>query len=103
MNLEATATPRGGVRIDLDGKSQELAAAVAMAFVSNMLAKMQQATPEDASPEGGAVFYPDQVFIEKNLANNGEPRLNFRFGKALMVVDLPTGLLKQIGRDLQAV
>lgn len=103
MKIDSNALPNAGIRIELDGKSEEMPAHIAGAFISRMLAQMQQQSEKigDNTPEGGALIYPDSAAVEMDRETN-EPRLRLGFGKVLFVVSMPKGALKELAKAIVA-
>ena len=99
--IDTAATARGGIKISIGGNSEEMDSAVASAFISSLLAQMQQQAEKigDNRPDGGAIVYPDSCAIDVDR-QTGDPRLRLRFGKALLVVSLPAGEMKKLGAAL---
>lgn len=97
--IEASSLPDGGIRIEVNGQTEELPAHMASAFISVMLHKMQQMAIElgDNTPEGGAIVYPDAASVEMDK-QSGDPRLRLSFGKALFVISMPPGQLKNVAK-----
>lgn len=98
MKIDSKALPTGGIRIELDGKSEEMPAHIATAFMSRMIGQMQMASP-NIPPQGGAVLHPDNVSIDQD-ATTGALNLTLTMGPVLFRVALPPGLLEQIARDV---
>lgn len=102
--IDTKVLPNGNVEFQIGTTKEEIGSEIASAFISNLLAKMQnhsQATG-DFRPLGGAIIYPDAVAIEKDR-ETGEPRLRLGFGKALLVLSLPPGEMKKIAGHIVEV
>ncbi|SER57711.1 hypothetical protein [Rhizobium sp. NFR03] len=102
--IEASSQPAGGIRIEINGQTEELPADKASAFISVMLHKMQQKAAElgDNTPTGGAILYPDAVSVETDK-QSGEQRLRLGFGKALFVISMPPGMLKNVDKAIEEI
>lgn len=102
--IDSKALSNGGIRIEINGAGEDMPAAIASAFISNLLHKMQQQAAKlgDNTPEGGAVVYPDSVGVEKDRAT-GEPRLRLGFGKALFVVSMLPGAMKDVAKIIESI
>ncbi|MBZ9943431.1 hypothetical protein LB533_20300 [Mesorhizobium sp. BR1-1-13] len=97
--IDSKPLSNGGIRIELGGKHEDIPAHIASAFMSRMLAQMQQqaAKSGDDKHEGGAILYPNAVAVEIDR-ETGEPRLRLAFGKALFILALPKGGMAENSR-----
>lgn len=95
--IDSHPLSNGGISIQIDGKSEDLPADIASAFISQLLHKMSQQAIDsgDDVAEGGAILYPTAAAVEFDR-ESGEPRLRLMFGKALFVISFPKGEIKKI-------
>lgn len=99
--MDTKVLPNGSVEFQVGKERETISSEVASAFISNLLAKMQNHSKEtgDFVPMGGAIIYPDAISIEVHR-ETGEPRLRLGFGKALLVMSLPKGEMKKLAKAI---
>ena len=99
--IASKALPNGGIRIELDDKSEEMPAQVAISFISRMLEQMRQQAEQsrDDKPEGAAIIQPHAVGVEMDR-ETGEPRLRLSFGKAMLILSMPPGAMRAVANTI---
>jgi|SynMetStandDraft_1070027.scaffolds.fasta_scaffold00194_55 hypothetical protein len=102
--MDTKVLPDGSVEFQVGSEREAIRSEVASAFISNLLAKMQNHSKQtgDFTPLGGAVIYPDAITIEIDQ-ETGDPRLRLGFGKALLVMSLPKGEMKKLAEAISKV
>lgn len=105
MTIDTKATSNGGIRIEIDGRGEEMPPHIAGAFISRILFQMREqhkANPSGEALEGGAILHPSHISLSRN-GRTGEAQINLLFGKVYLVIPMPPGTLKAAADSLKEI